>query len=343
MGELSANTLLSKGRQKQMEVVPMKPASTFFSKIRWAVPAVIVLYLINSMWFKIEPTERGNVRRLGVVQNAAPLQPGLHFKLPLLDAADRLQVSLTTVHIPPFDVTTVDNQKVTLEINFNYTIPDDKVNHVMYEIGRSGNTDIDSQVVPVVKDRTGRIFSAQNMVSVNANRAAIQTEIEKDVAKTVGELFGIQPHSLQIAGIIPSAAFMASNEEAVKAKNAAVAAENTKKTRQFEADQLVIKAKGDADSAIEAARGRSESVILEAQANKTRQVLEGEGLASRLEAEIKPFGSPEKYIEYMKAKAALNWNGQQPQIVAGSGSSANLIIPVPQQAVGVMPDNAAGH
>lgn len=236
---------------------------------------------------------------------------------------------MKTLHIPPFEVTTVDNQKVTIDENFNYTIPEDQVYHVMYEIGRAGNTDIESQVVPVVKDRTGRIFAGQNMASVNANRNQIQADIEKSVSQSVEELFGIQPHSLQIAGIIPSATFMASNEEAVKAKNAAVAAENTKRTKQFEADQIVIRAKGDADSAIEAARGRSQSTLLEAQANKTRQVLEGEGLEARLAAEIRPFGSADKYIEYLKAKAALNWNGQQQQVVAGNGSSTNLVVPVP--------------
>lgn len=326
---------------KRLESAQIRPKSRTFRKAAWVVAALLAFFVIGGCWFTIEPTERGNVRRFGVVLYDKPVQPGLHFKLPLIDVADKVQVSLTTLHIPSFDVTTVDNQKVTLDINFNYTIPDNKVFHVMYEIGRSGNTDIDSQVIPVVKDRTGRIFSSLNMATINVNRVTIQAEIEKDVAKTVGELFGIQPHSLQIAGITPSPAFMASNEEAVKAKNAAVAAENTKKTRQFEADQFVIKAKGDADSAIEAARGRSESMILEAQANKTKQVLEGEGQASRLAAEIKPFGTPEQYIAYLKAKAQLNWNGQQPQIIAGAGSSANLIIPVPQQAV--LPEGAAGR
>jgi len=291
---------------------------------------VSLLVVVNGSWYKVDQTERANIRRFGVAIYSKPVQPGLHFKIPFIDTVDKIQISLKTLHIPPFDVTTIDNQKITLDENFNYTISDDKVYHVMYEIGRAGNSDIDSQVVPVVKDRTGRIFSGQNMTTVNANRQAIQAEIEKAVSKSVEDLFGIQPHSLQIAGITPSSAFMASNEEAVKAKNAAVAAENTKKTRQFEADQIVIKAKGDADSAIEAARGRSESTLLEAQANKTRQVLEGEGLEARLAAEIKPFGTPEKYVEYLKAKATLNWNGQQPQIVAGSGSATNLIVPVPQ-------------
>ncbi|MGB9153396.1 MAG: prohibitin family protein [Alphaproteobacteria bacterium] len=291
--------------------------------------AAVVFFLLSDSVYSINPTERGNVRRFGVVQQIKPIMPGLHFKLPLVDVVDRVQVSLTTLHIPPFDVTTVDNQKVTLDLNFNYTIPDDKVNHVMYEIGRSGNTDIESQIIPVAKDRASRVFATQNMVSVNLNRVDIQTQIEDSISKSVEELFGIQPHSLQIASIKPSDAFMASNENAVRAKNEAVAAENTKRTKQFEADQRVIQAKGDADSAIEAARGRAESVRLEAEANKTQLTLEGAGQEARLDAEIKPFGSPERYVQYLQAKAALQWNGQMPQVMSGGGSSSTIVLPMP--------------
>ncbi|CAK0756886.1 PHB domain-containing protein [Gammaproteobacteria bacterium] len=296
--------------------------------IIWIIILTAVI-ILNASWYKVEQTERANVRRFGVAQYLKPLQPGFYLKIPFIDVVDKIQISLTTLHIPLFEVTTIDNQKITIEENFNYTIPEENIYHVMYEIGRAGNADIDSQVIPVVKDRTARVFASQNMANINATRPAIQNEIERIVSQSVESLFGIQPHSLQIAGIIPSAAFMASNEAAVKAKNEAVAAENTKRTRQFEADQIVIKAKGDADSAIEAARGRSQSILLEAQANKTKQILEGEGLESRLTAEIKPFGSTDKYIEYLKAKVLLNWNGQQPQVIAGSGSSTNLILPIP--------------
>ena len=293
------------------------------------VGIMVVLYCLQDCFFSIQPTDRGNVRRFGVVQYEKPLQPGLHFKLPYIDSVDRIQVSLVTMHIPPFDVTTVDNQKVTLDLNFNYTIPEDKVYHLMYEIGRPGNNEIESQIMPVVRDRASRIFASQNMVVVNANRNEIQTQMEQSISKSVESLFGIEPHSLQIAGIKPSEAFMASNEAAVKAKNDAVAAENTKRTRQFEADQQVIKAKGEADSAIEAAKGRAEAVRLEAEANKTKLELEGAGQESRLSAEIKPFGTPERYIQYLSAKAALNWNGQQPQVVSASGGSTNLVVPIP--------------
>jgi len=297
-----------------------------------SIAVIAIFFLLDSSWYSIQPTERGNVRRLGVVLYENPVLPGVHLKLPFIDAVDKIQVSLTTLHIPPFDVTTIDNQKVMLDLNFNYTIPASKVYHLMYEIGRSGNSDVENQIIPVVMDRAGRIFASQNMATINANRLDIQLQLEKSIFKSVEELFGIEPHSLQIAGIRPSDAFMASNESAVRAKNEAVAAENTKRTRQFEADQQVIRAKGEADSAVEAARGRAESVRLEAEANKMKLIMEGEGQQSRLEAEIKPFGAPDKYIQYIHARAALNWNGQQPQVMTGSGGSTNVVIPMPTAA-----------
>ena len=281
---------------------------------------IVILIAISNSFYKVDQTELANVRRLGVVLYDKPIHPGLHMKIPLIDTVDTVQVTLTTLHVPPFDVTTIDNQKITLDLNFNYTIPADKVFHVMYEIGRAGNEDIESQILPVVKDRTARIFAGQNMATVNVNRSAIQNELEKSVSNAVSDLFGIQAHSLQIAAITPSAAFMASNEAAVKAKNEAVAAENTKRTRQFEADQIVIKAKGEADSAIEAARGRSQSALLEAEANKTKLELEGEGEAAKILAKAT---AEAKGIEFMQKALAQNplvvdfekakrWNGQLP-------------------------------
>ena len=287
--------------------------------------------LLSGSVFRVDQTEFANVRRFGTVlyPRTEPLGPGLHFKIPFVDIADRMQVTLQTLHVPPFDVLTVDNQRVTIEENFNYTILRDQVYHVMYEVGRPGNVDIDDQVIPVVKDRTARIFAAQNMVTVNANRETIQEQIEKNVTLAVESLFGITAHSLQIAAITPSANFMKSIDEATMAKNAAIAAENELRTKQFQAQQVVATARGQADAAIENARGQADSTRLNAQANKDRLVLEGEGLQANLAAQIAPFGSPDKYVAYLQAKAALQWNGQLPQVQTGPGTGANFVLPLP--------------
>lgn len=296
-----------------------------------AIGVFAFIILVRNAVFTIDQTELGNVRRFGTVlyPAARPLQPGLHYKLPFVDRVDRIPVTLRTLHIPPFDVLTVDNQRVTIEENFNYTIPAKSAYHLMYEVGRSGNADIDDQIFAVVKDRTGRVLAKQNMISVNAQREAIQAEIEKSVSQAVENLFQIETHSLQIASIKPSESFMLSIDAATRAKNDAIKAENDLRTRQFEAQQVAAVAKGQADAAIEQARGDAEAVRLNAEAEKTRLVLTGDGQRQNIEAQIRPFGSPDKYIEFVKAQAALKWNGQQPQILAGSGTATNLVVPLP--------------
>jgi modulator of FtsH protease HflC len=168
------------------------------------------------------------------------------------------------------------------------------------------------------------------MVTVNANRETIQEQVEKSITTSVEALFGITAHSLQITAIKPSAAFMESIDQATMAKNAAIAAENQLRTKQFEAQQVAATAKGAADAAIENARGQAQSTLLNAQAEKTKLVLTGEGQQANLEAQIKPFGGAEKYIAYLQAKAALNWNGQLPQVQTGGNSAGvNFVLPLP--------------
>ena len=302
---------------------------------RQLVPILILallVFLAMNSFFIIDQTELGNVRRFGTVlyPRDKPLLPGIHFKMPFIDEADKVRVTLQTLHVPAFDVLTIDNQRVTIEENFNYTITPPQAYHVLYEVGRSGNLDIEAQIIPVVHDRTGRVFASQNMVNVNANRETVQDQVSKSIAQAVDELFGITAHSLQISDIRPSENFMRSIDQATMAKNAAIAAENQLRTKQFEAQQAAATAKGQADAAIEQARGQAESTRLNAEANKLKLVLEGEGLKANLVSQIEAMGGPDKYLQYLTSKAALNWNGQTPQIMSGggSGSAPNLIIPL---------------
>jgi len=291
----------------------------------------LIVFLAANSFFIIDQTELGNVRRFGTVlyPRDKPLTPGIHFKIPFIDQADKVRVTLQTLHIPPFDVLTIDNQRVTIEENFNYTITPPQAYHVLYEVGRSGNLDIENQIIPVVHDRTGRVFASQNMVSVNANRESVQDQVSKSIGQAVDDLFGITAHSLQISDIRPSENFMRSIDQATMAKNAAIAAENQLRTKQFEAQQAAATAKGQADAAIEQARGQAESTRLNAEANKLKLTLEGEGLKANLVSQIEAMGGPEKYLQYLTSKAALNWNGQTPQIMSGSsGASPNIIIPL---------------
>jgi regulator of protease activity HflC (stomatin/prohibitin superfamily) len=283
----------------------------------------VILNLVFGSWFIIDQTEMGNVRRFGTRLYDQPLTPGLHFKIPFIDKVDTIRVTLNTVHIDPFQVSTVDNQVVTVTLNYNYTIPRNEVNHLLYEVGGMGDdqANIHNQAIAVAKDRVSAIFAGQNMVNVNANRALIQDQISTAVHQRLQQLFGIEPHSLQIPMIQPSPAFLQSNEAAVKAKNDAVAAENTKRTVQFQADQQVIRATGAANSVKAQADGDAYAVKVKADAEQYRQIAESKGSAARIAA----FGSAAMYNDFIRAQ---QWKGDVPTYV-GAGA------PIPFVNMGV--------
>lgn len=297
--------------------------------LKYAGYGIAALVVLSNAIYIVDPSELANIRRMGNVVYKEPVGAGPHFKIPFIDTVDIVQVSLTTLHIPSFDVNTVDNQKITLEINFNFTIPKKSVNHLLYEVGKAGSADITDSIIPVVKDRTARVFNKQNTTAISQNREAIQEQVTRAVFSSMADLFGLQPHSLQIAQIIYSPTFVQSNENAVKAKNEAVAEQNKQVVETAKAQQKVIAAKGQADSAIASATGAAKSAVIRAEADKTKQILDGEGQAARLKLEISAFNnSPDLYIRYLQARAQLQWNGQSPQVVGGTGSNQAIVVPV---------------
>ena len=242
--------------------------------------------LFFNSFFIVHPAERAMVRVLGKVASEKPLGPGLHFRVPLISQVDRAQVSLTNLHIPVFSVNTIDNQKIDLDINVSYVVPESAVYHLLYEVGRSGDADIRENVVPVVQDRISRIFSVKNTNGISEQREGIQAETTLAVTKALKELFKIDLQSLQIAKIIYGQAFIQSNERSVLAKNEAIAEENRVKVAEFQAKQRVTLAEGEAQQARAKAGGEADATRLRAKADKEAAERQGLGAQARYRSEI---------------------------------------------------------
>lgn len=305
--------------------------------------AILALSTASSSYFVIDPTERAGVRMWGTVTTKEPLQPGLHFKAPFVTTVDRLTVSQQKVHVEPFTVNTVDNQPITLDINILYRTPDNAVFKNLYEIGKSGADDIGPSMISVVRDRVSRIIASKNTITISANREAIQAEITRNVHDALTQLFGIEMESFQIAEIKFSPAFMASNEAAVRSKNDAVAEENKKRVIEFQWQQQVIAAEGQArvrtteaeaaakavqiaaegqaKAALAQARASAESAIIAADAQKKAMTLTGEGEAARLTAVVNSFGGAPNYLESLRINASSKWNGSVPTTVMSMGGT----------------------
>ena len=285
---------------------------------------LILIFAIDS-YFVVEPTEMAGVRRLGQVVTAKPFGPGLHLKLPFIDQVDRLQVSLDTFKLERLTVNTIDNQPIAVTVGLTYRIPPQAVLPLLYEVGRAGNFDIRENFERIVADRTAKIFAQQNTTRISENRDQIVNDLKSLLSHDLGALYHIEVVDFQIADILYSDSFRASVEAAVKAKNEAVAAENTVNRIRFEAQQAVERANGEAEARLKLADADRQSTILSAQGRAEGMRLEGEARAAVLRMNAEILQTTPLVVELAKAD---RWNGALPlTLLEGTNSLPLLSLP----------------
>jgi len=302
----------------QRQGPPLIRPSLLFSVIVGIVAVILVALFAVDSYFVVEPTEMAGVRRLGQVITTQPLGPGPHFKLPFIDQVDRLQVSLDTFKLDKLTVNTIDNQPIAVTVGLTYRIPPPAVLPLLYEVGRAGNFDITENFERIVADRTAKIFAQQNTTRISENRDQILNALKSLLSNDLGTLYHIEVVDFQIAGILYSDSFRASVEAAVKAKNEAVAAENTVNRIRFEAKQAVERANGEAEAKLKLADADRQSTILSAQGRAEGIRLEGESRAAVLRMNADILKTSPLVVDLAKAD---RWNGVLPlTLLEGTGS-----------------------
>ncbi len=293
----------------------------------WLKQPVVFLVLLAGLllWLGllvVEPTEMAGVRRFGEVTTREPLGPGIHLKLPLIDQVDRLQVSLDILRVQDMTMYTVDNQWVKISVGMTYRIPPPAVFRLLYQVGRSGSFGIRENVEPIIADRAMRVFARRNTIKISEERETIANEIRQLVSTRLAELFGLEVVDLQIAKIEYSPTFAASVEAAVKAKNDAVAAENTVNRIRFEAEQVRVRAQGEADAAAIQAEGQKRSAVIRAQGEAEAVRIVGEAQAASLQARGAAVAAYPQVVELVTAE---RWNGILPLTVLGEHGAVPFI------------------
>jgi regulator of protease activity HflC (stomatin/prohibitin superfamily) len=306
-----------------------------FGPIKWVAAAAALAFILYNSFFIVEPTEMAGVRRLGTVRTPEPLPPGFYFKAPFIDQVDKLQVSIDTMRLDKLRVYTVDNQSVQIAVAVTYRVPREAVLKLLYEVGRSGNFDINPTIEKIIADRALRIFARQNTVKLSEERERITNDVRASVSQSVRELFGIDIFDLQIPFIEYSDTFVASVEAAVKAKNDAIAAENTVNRIRYEGEQKVVTARAEAEARVARAEAEKRAQILgaegEARSIELRTAAEAQGIRVRGEA----LKDNERVIALTLAQ---RWSGQPPQTIldrSGAVPFFNIgVNPAPAEAVG---------
>lgn len=278
--------------------LPPKDPRTLLGRFRVGgglIVAIIVTLLLFNSVFVVSPSEEAGTRWLGgTPMTNAPLKTGVHFKVPFFETVDRLQTSRSVYTLNGLDVYTNDNQKVTIDVSLIYQIPSSAVMNLLYHIGRAGSLDIETTILPVVRDRALAAFARYNTLTISDQRAQITSQMRKDISEALQRLFNVDVIDVQLVGIHYSPIFDQSIEEAVRAKNLAVQAENTVAQKRYEGEQKTVTANAEAQAAVLQAQGQAKAIETVGQALRSNP-------------------------EYAHFYGLQHWNGVLPQVV-GSGS-----------------------
>jgi regulator of protease activity HflC (stomatin/prohibitin superfamily) len=287
--------------------------------LKYGFIALLVLWAVGACYFTIAPNERGYVTVFGRVANpaAGPLQPGLHFKWPFVASVDRISVSIDVVDIGNIEAFTKDAQKITVHVTVTTQVPDSAVYHLLYDVGRAGNVDLEKNYQTIIADRLRTVVGRHDINEIaGEQRQQIIDEVRSVLSRDLTDLFGIKVDSVQSALVGMPPSYAAAIEAAMQARTQRQAAEQNQARAQIEAVTAKVRAGGEADAKIEEARGESQSQLLRASAEAQATRLKGQAEADASEALAKAL---ETNANLVALRTAERWNGVLPQnIYAGA-------------------------
>ena len=261
---------------------------------------LVLLSVILGSWYTIDEGERGVVLRYGAVAGVA--QPGLGFKIPLIDSIVRVSVQSKAAIYNQMEAYSRDQQPATMNLSVNYRIPPDRVEEVYANYG--GEDGLLSRLVERrVFEESKTVFGKFNAVTAIQERSRLNQEIAEAIQSSVRGPVVVD--SIQIENIDFSDAY----EQAVEARM-------TAQVEVQKQEQNLQQEKIKADIAVTQAKGRADSVKAEADASAYKTKIEGEATAEAIKARAAALANNPLLVELTKAE---KWNGELPtSMIPGS-------------------------
>lgn len=253
---------------------------------RWII-GIFVLILVFSGFKVIEPWYKGVKIRLGSVYEQM-LDAGLHWKIPLIDTIQTINVQVQKVEATS-NSATKDLQTVEATVALNYSLKANDVVNLYKTIGDEemiAYKVIQPAAYEAVKAVTAQ-YTAEELIS---KRASVSADMIRVITEKLDKI-GIQVVAVNIVNFQFSEAFDNAIENKVKAEQEALTEKNKLERIKFEAQQKIEQSKAEAET-------------IKIQANAIRE----QGGA-----------------EYIQLKWIEKWNGQLPTTNLWEGGNGLIL------------------
>lgn len=228
--------------------------------------ALVALILVFSTYYTIDQGERGVVLRTGAIVGLA--EPGLHFKLPLIDRVQHISVQQQTQRYPKVQAYSRDQQPADLVVSVTFHVTDPEQVYSQY-----GNVEnlLVRLVDPRVFEQVKNVFGQFDAASSIQDRGKLNAEVANAVRNAIRGPLVVE--SVQIENID----FSNSYEQAVEDRMQATVlqqkalAEKARRITEADAAAYEVKAQADAQAHAIEIKGQAEAAAIRARGDALRQ------------------------------------------------------------------------
>lgn len=234
--------------------------------------ALILLFAVFGSFYTIDQGELGVQTTNGRVTGVAP--PGLGFKLPFIQAVEKMDVRTRKTTFDQMEAYSRDIQAANLRITVNWKLNPGKVAEIYSEYGQHIGERL---LIPTVMDRSKIVFGQYNAATSVQERSRLVADITKAIQDRLGGN-DILLESVQLENIDFSNAFQASIEQRMQAEIEVQRLEQNLRQDQVTAERRRVEARGLADAAKAKADGDAYATLTNAKADAEAIRIRGEAI-----------------------------------------------------------------
>jgi regulator of protease activity HflC (stomatin/prohibitin superfamily) len=277
------------------------------------VALVVAVIIATGSWYTVDQTERGVLLRYGAVVGTA--QPGLGFKVPLMDTVEKVSVKTTTFTWDKMNSYSYDQQPADLKISVTLRASPDKVSDLYAKFG-SLQTAVNQVVSPVVNQQVKVVFGRYTAVKAIQDRGPLNGAIKDAITATLKDDPMIIIESVQLENIEFSQNYLHSIEQRMLAEVEVQKLQQNAEREKVQAQITVTQATAKANAVRAEAQANAEATRLNGEAKASNIRITGEAEAAAIEARAKALGTNPNLVTLVQAE---RWNGVLPAtMVPGS-------------------------
>jgi regulator of protease activity HflC (stomatin/prohibitin superfamily) len=265
---------------------------------------LVAIAIVFGSWYTVDQTQRGVLLRNGAL--VAIVQPGLHFKWPLIESIYKVDMQTHNFTFDKVNSYSADQQPADLKVSVTLHVAPDKVGEMYSRFAGDQEAAVSRLITPHMNQEVKVVFG-----QYTAQRAiTVRGQLNADAAKALTDAIAYDPifiiEGVQIENIDFSRQYIESVEARMQAEVAVQ-----------QQQQLLAQEKIKADIAVTQATGRANSVRAEAQAQADATVLKGNAEATAIAARSKALADNPAIIQLTQAE---KWNGVLPTTMVPGGA-----------------------